>query len=425
MAAAPTAPVKTSCDTAGTPGPGRMPSRTLRVLHVLPSFHSGGMERLVTRLICAEPTAVQNEETTASLAHGLCVLHDGDKQLLDACRPHAPILMLERPGRDYLAWLHLRQVVNAFQPDVVEALSTGVWLDAVLATRGLRRPRLVLSFHGRADLDPLSSIRLRLNTWCVRRADAVVTVSRESAQRIVHEWNAPPLRMHTIPNGLDLAHYRPAVDRDEQQHLRHKLGLPTQSPIALCVANLVPIKALDVLLNAWRQVRMMHRSAQLILAGDGPLRDELQRQAIALGCDSSVRFLGTRHDVELLMRAADTFVLSSRYEGCSIAIQEAMACGLPVVATHAGGTNELVAFGQTGWLVPPDRPDQLAERLQLMLTDEWMRQRMGHAARELAVRRFGLDRCAREYASLYANLTHPGCPTADRLPATEVLPCAG
>ncbi len=415
MAVAPSAPVEIPCDTVESRCHAVTRSRVLRVLHVLPSFFGGGMEHLVARLICADPQETPGQEEGTPLTHGLCVLRDGDEQLLAACRQHAPTWVLGRPnrGRDRLAWWRLRRVIRVFRPDVVEALSTGVWLDAVLATRGLCRPRLVLSFHGRTDLAPLSATRRRLNAWCARRADAVVTVSRESAERLVREWGMPPSHMHTIPNGLDLDRYRPVASRDEQRQIRHELGLPVEPPLALCVANMVPIKALDVLMHAWRQVRMMHRSAELLVAGDGPLRDELQREATAVGCGSCVRFLGSRPDVDRLLRAADVFVLSSRYEACSIAVQEAMASGLPVVATDVGGTGELVAPAETGWLVPADRAEQLAERLQVALADEPMRRRMGRAARDIAVQRFGLDRCIEQYASLYAKLVQRGAASHD------------
>jgi glycosyltransferase involved in cell wall biosynthesis len=312
--------------------------------------------------------------------------------------------------------------MRTFRPHVVHARSTGVWFDAALASRGYRPGRLLLAFHGRTDLEPVGQRRRVMNRWACRRADAVLSVSTEAARMMWQEWSVPADRLWTIPDGVDTQAYRPPTGDDEKQDARRRLGLADSDVGVMIVSRLVPIKALDVLLRAWRQVSLAHRAARLIVVGDGPLRGDLERQTRELRCHDVVRFLGRRDDVPGLLRGADLFVLASRYEGTNNAVQEAMATGLPIVATDVGGMRDVLTPGETGWLVPPDAPAELAQHILATLADTKARHRVGHAAREAAEREFSLEQWVGRYTGLYRALAgQPSAPAA----AMEERACAG
>lgn len=373
---------------------------TIRVLHVLPALAGGGMERAAVRLIGGTPAH-------GPIAHGLCILKDADRALLTPCGSRVRVWILD-PGEGRMqnlsCWWRLRRVIQQFRPDIVHARSTGVWPDAVLATAGLNRVRLLLSFHGKTTLAPLSFRRVLLNRWAVARADGVVTVSRQSAAAMQEEWGVPAGKLTVIHNGVDLEQFQPDLSGDGSARMRAELGLRPDARVVICVANLLPVKGIDVLLRAWQRVVARQPAASLLLVGDGPLRGELQALTWNLGCRESVLFAGARENVAELLCCGDLFVLPSRYEACSNAILEAMAAGLPVVACDTGGNRELITPEQNGWLVRPDAPEDLAACILARLADDEGCRRAGAAARRAVVAEHGHADWVERYLAFYRRL---------------------
>ncbi len=141
--------------------------------------------------------------------------------------------------------------------------------------------------------------------------------------------------------------------------------------------------------------------AVFVLVGDGPLREELEDRATRLGVEERVLFLGWREDIPEVLACADLFVLPSLYEGLPLALLEAMAAGLPIVATAIGGTSEAVVDGVTGLLVPPGEPRSLAAAIRRALDDEGLARRLGAASRERVRREFSAAAMARRTVSIY------------------------
>lgn len=379
--------------------------RPVRVLHVVPELSSGGMERAMLRLI--ERTRLQDGETPGSsgMVHGICVLNDIEDDLRDAC-PDVPTWKLRaRQGWiRYASWRKLRKVVREFEPDVVHARSTGSWFDAATSLAGSRRVKLLLSFHGRTHLNPPGLRRRMVDRWTTRRADSVMTVSHEAAGLLREELAIPGDKLTTIHNGVDTSLFVPAENHAEVTEIRRRLDLPIGADLVICVANLHPIKAVDSLVRCWRQVQMADPLARLLIVGDGPLRGELEGLVRTLRCGDFIRFLGTREDVSQLLRASDLFVLPSRYEGCSNATLEAMASGLPVLACDVGGMREIVTHNRTGWLVRPGHGEGMVDTLLAALLDRCVRNRVGTAGRDAAVKYFGIDTWVARHAALYRRL---------------------
>lgn len=397
----------------------------VRVLHVVPELSSGGMERAMLRLVQRSLPKAEAAGADRRIVHGICVLRDVDEELAVECPAEVPMWVLRAASGGasgmWRCWRGLRRVVREFAADVVHARSTGTWFDAAAATFGLARTRLLLSFHGRTDLEPPPLRRRLVNAWAAGRADAVLAVSQEAARTLEMQWSLPAHKLCTIPNGVDPARFYPPESDGEVREIRLRFGLQMRSRIVVCVANLVPIKAIEVLLQAWRPVCMAEPAAQLLLVGDGPLRGRLEQLAGELRCGNTVHFLGSREDVADILRASDAFVLPSRYEGCSNATLEAMATGLPIVASDVGGMRELIEPGCTGWLVPPEAPGRLGRALLDVLLDPSARERIGCAAREAAIKSFGIDTWVARHAALYRRLARGATPVS----IGEEAACAG
>jgi glycosyltransferase involved in cell wall biosynthesis len=193
-----------------------------------------------------------------------------------------------------------------------------------------------------------------------------------------------------IHNGLILGEYPAALGREQA---RSRLGLPDNRFLWLAVGNLRPAKDYPTLLEAAAQCLSQRPDFKLIIVGDGPDRDELERRSTALALMETVEFLGSRADVPEILRAADAYVLSSAWEGSPNTLMEAMASNLPAVATDVGDVRDLVERAGAGYVVPPRDPRRLAEgMLALMSQKPDLRQEMGAKGRDLIMREFENDR---------------------------------
>jgi glycosyltransferase involved in cell wall biosynthesis len=229
------------------------------------------------------------------------------------------------------------------------------------------------------------------------RADRLIAVSKEVARGLGSQGSG---RVITIPNGID---HNLFSSQENRLKTRQKLGLPSRRSVLCVIGRLAQEKGHSYLLRAIALIPSDRRPLTLIV-GDGVLRAELEHEASALQLDGDVRFLGTRRDVPEVLAASDIFVLPSHWEGLSLSLLEAMACGLPVIVTRVGGNGDVVEENQSGILVPPRDHVALAEAVLCLLDDPVLRLRLGQGAYKRFKSKFSLDRFVRAHESLYAVL---------------------
>jgi glycosyltransferase involved in cell wall biosynthesis len=274
----------------------------------------------------------------------------------------------------------------------------------VLAARVLRRPTL-LRVATENDVREFADGRHwkpRLFFYLLRSATGVIAPS-DAIRKELLGAGFPDKKIFVVPNAVDVERFRPAAP-GEQAEAKRVLNLPADRLVIGTVARLVQRKGIDVLLRAFARVLPNH-CAQLIIIGDGPLSDGLHALAKDLRIDRSVTWLGLQADPEKWLRAMDVFAFPSRLEGSPNAILEAMATGLPIVATAIGGVVDLIQEGVTGVLVPPDDPDMLAAALARLARDADRRTNMGSHAHLRAVEVFSLDKTISRVIDLYTNVT--------------------
>jgi glycosyltransferase involved in cell wall biosynthesis len=269
--------------------------------------------------------------------------------------------------------------------DVIHTHDDKPLLYSSLAVMLARISRHVHTQH-HGLLPQMTSRQRKLVAWAGRLVDAFVCVSHDSA-RHMECTGLPADRITTLWNGIDLEKY------------------PFQGPSAdgpaVAVARLSPEKDIANLLRATALVMPKAPTFRLEVAGDGPLRTKLHRLSKELGVDKRVRFLGEVADVPALLGRAGFFVLPSRTEGISLTILEAMACGLPVVATRVGGTPEIVEHGTSGFLVPPGNPAVLARELLRLWKNPDEGRLLGQTARRRVESRFDIRKMVAHYEYLY------------------------
>ncbi len=350
----------------------------MRIIHVLSSLQVGGAEWAAIRL-AAEQRRLGHDAQVLGLAGG---------PLLERCREHGvPVHVLN--ARGILLRLHAFLYFVRKHPDVVNGHNPSAYGLARMC-RVAGRPTLVMTIHGAAS----RSYR-RLLAW--PQVDMVIAVSAAAHEAFVGMHPGfPSERLIIIENGVPLPDLSSAQQADSTS--------THAGPILLSVARLDPIKDFPTLLHAVALIAPAISGLQLLVAGDGPERSRLEQLAAELHLSGTVTFLGFRSDVGRLLADADVFVLSSHSEGMPLSILEAMAAGLPVVASAVGGTPELVLDAITGLLVPSGDPFALATALDRLCRSPALRNKMGQAARARVAEHFSLDRMARRYLESYNSM---------------------
>jgi L-malate glycosyltransferase len=363
--------------------------KVVRVLHVVYGLHSGGMEHGVVKLVNGLDRARVQSAICSTVPAG-----DIRRQL----RPDVPLFELHRrSGNDPGIVRQLSRVFRQAQPDIVHTHAWGTLLEGLIAARLARVPVVVHGEHGTMQLRRHQRW-LQYVGWS--GADQVLSVSSRLRERMAREVRFPVARIRTIRNGVDLARF----ETSDRSAARDRLQLAPDVPVIVAVGRLVPVKDHATLLRAVAVLRQEREDVCLVLAGDGPLREDLVQQARALEIDAHVRLLGHRGDVECVMAAGDVFVQSSVSEGLSNTILEAMASGLPVVATNVGGADEMVVPGETGYLVEVSSPSAMADAVLQLLRDPARCRAFGAAGRERARVEFSLSGMLRQYETLYCEL---------------------
>nr|WP_306669545.1 glycosyltransferase [Pollutimonas harenae] len=292
--------------------------------------------------------------------------------------------------------LRLRRLIKQWRPDVVHSHM----VHANLVTRLLRlvtfMPRLVCTAHNTVEGG-------RGVTWAYRLTDRLASistnVSREAVQAFEHIGAVPKGRMLPVLNGIDTQQF--SNDPDLRKNARQRLFPKPEAKLVLSVGRLAEQKDHAALLRVFAGLATDFPQAELWIAGDGPLREQLMQQRAVLGLDERVTLLGARHDVPDLMHAADVFALSSRFEGFGLVVAEAMASGTPVVATDAGGVAEVM--GGIGFLVPVGDEAALRQGLiQALSMAPHQAQAMVTAARRHVENTLNIDQVIDRWLKIYS-----------------------
>lgn len=367
-------------------------TRKIRVLHVIQNLNYGGMERLL-----ADMVRRSNRERFES--HVLALQYLG--RFAEGLDAFATLHVAEPGSRWSMLWpAALTRQIRSIAPDVVH-MHSGVWYKASLAARHAGVPLIIHTEHGRRAPDPLEA-RL-IDGMASRRTDVVVAVSEPVAQHLAANVVADPRRIRTVVNGVDTELHQP---RPGSGALRRELGIEPHVPIIGSIGRLEQIKGYDVMIAAYASLRSawddQHGPAPvLVLGGEGTQRPLLEQMAQAHGISSQVHFLGWRDDIHDLHSAFTLFTMSSRSEGTSVSLLEAMSAGLCPVVTNVGGNAAVLGDALRHRLVPSEHPAQLAEAWRTAIRDVPSRQRDALAARERVRRAFSLDAMVRAYEALY------------------------
>lgn len=372
------------------------------IAHIVYSFRVGGLENGMVNLI--------NRLPRDGYRHVVIALTDYDPQFCQRIKREDVrfIALHKTPGHGAKLFPQLYRLLRELRPDIVHTRNLAA-LEMSLPAWLARVPVRVHGEHGRDVDDPDGSHRAY--QWVRRLYSPFVTqyiaLSRDLASYLTDIVHIGARRVATICNGVDADRFHPASDAARVQ----AEGSPFSAPglyVFGTVGRLQAVKDQVGLLRAFARMRREHGEAvdvaRLVIVGDGPLRGELERCIVEEGLTEVVWLAGERADVAPLMRSFDCFVLPSLAEGISNTVLEAMACGLPVLASRVGGNPELVRDGVEGVLLPAADPAAWAECMAQCVRHGERGRAMGEAARGRIEAEFSLAGMVRRYDELYQSL---------------------
>lgn len=373
-----------------------VPESPLSVLYLIDSLGPGGAERLLAdylpRLarLGIEPTvvAMQDREGNPIAAEieaaGVPVTNLG-------------IRRLREPG----ALRRVTEVIERTAPDLVHTQLEFSNILGTLAAHRLGVPT-VATIHtiDRPRRWSRDAARYRLMAWILKsRGARVISVSRSARDHFIGRSNARRDQVVTLHNGIELSRF--SSGGANRKAARAELGIAADASVAMTVAVLRPEKGIADMVDALPAVVPSHPSTRYVVVGHGSQRPTLERIVASLGLEDRVLFTGARSDIPQLLAAADVFVLPSHTEALPTVLIEAMAAGLPVVATEVGGIPEMVDRGVSALLVPPHSPAMLADAVGRLFSSPIQSSAMGRAGRRIASDRFDLDRQAARLVDEY------------------------
>ncbi len=367
----------------------------IRVAHLIYSEKVGGSETVAAN-VCSrldrhrfDPMLLffyKSRGSMPQILSRLGVAHDG----LNITRSSLVV-------RPFLVAAHL----NRLRIDILHVHHVHLYRRVARGVRLSRVRGVVVTEHAKFSISRSAS----LQGWSrktARRANIFTVVSNNLKNYFVEELDIPEQLIRVIYNGIDTERFVPRRGRGKLTDILAPANSGKDIRIMISVGRLAEAKDHLTMLNALKMLRKQRNDFHLVLIGDGELRSTIGRQIRSLELSDNVTVAGSRSDVDDLMPAGDLFVLSSKREGLPMVIMEAMASGLPVVATAVGAVPEIIRDGENGLLVPPGDPRRLAAAINTLLDNRSRAVEMGHAGRRFIVGNHSLEAIAAQYAALYS-----------------------
>lgn len=368
----------------------------MHVMHIVGSFGPGGAEMGIVRLI--------KGMKDLPVKHSVCSLSSDltmKSHLPDTICCHS----LEIEGPSFSAFKKLASLFRKTGVDIVHVNNIAPWFDAALASK-LAGCRCIQTFHGVEDITMKFSTIKKIQfflSW--KLSHGLTAVSSMAAELFAQLTGIDASHITIIDNGIDTKFFSPPSGPEEKKKLRQSLGLPEKPVLIGCVAALRPVKNHAGLIAAFKSVlKQVKTPAVLVLVGDGPLKSELQDMCVQYGILEHVIFAGRRDNVEQYLKSFDVFALNSKTEGLSYAVLEAMACGLPVVASRVGGNDLVIDNGKHGFLYQEGDKGKLSQILIHMAESSDDRIRMGDMARHRILNHYSMESMVSRYFTLYSEL---------------------
>ena len=351
----------------------------------------GGAEKLL--ITKAKAMAGQRTVLTVITTHRHTNCPDMVRQLSEL-----EVDVIAFPARKIISIQRLIKLINYLKRerfDVIHTHLTGATILGAIAGRACGIP-VVTTLHNTDMASQDHFYQGRLESWLLKHWVAeLIAVGDKTA--MAHQYRVGGRHISVISNAVSAA---PVLDNKLRVSVRREMTGKKPGPILICVGRLAQQKGYPDLLEAFSAVLQHYDEARLVIVGRGPLESEIREKIRALGLEDNVTMLGLRSDVPVLFAASDIYVSASHWEGLPVAMLEAMAASLPVVATRVGNVPDVLKDGG-GCLVDPENPAQLAEAIVMLLEDKKSQQQLGAAGKAVIEKRYNALAWAERLCDVY------------------------
>ena len=356
------------------------------VIHLIPSLEVGGMERLVSDLAMGR---------TAGKTSIVCLNKLG--ALGEQIEKNVTIKVLNIPKNLILATIMVFKTLKNLKPDIIHCHNLQAHFFGGLCAILLPKTQVVLTKHGQHI--PTSSITAVINKFTLKRSK-IIGVSADITQ-LMKEWitkNTQPIEY--IANGISLSPYEAFTSKEAA---KKALGIKPNTFCIGIVARLSKPKDHLLLIDAVAFIAKNHPEIQLIIVGNGPLKNKIEKYIRAHHYEHIITMLGERNDIANILNALDVFALTSSSEGIPMTILEAMAAGLPVIATNVGGIPQVVVNGKTGLLVEDKDKQGLIEAIKFLIENPELQKKLGKEGHLLLINNYSVSQVIAKYEQVYLN----------------------
>lgn len=366
-----------------------------RILFLITGFNYAGAENQIVQL-CRGFRAKGYDIALVSMIEPVALTYVNELKELNV-EIHS--LGMSKGIPDPRAIIRLRRVIKQFNPDVVHSHLVHANILARFTRMFVKMPLLICTAH---NIHEGGRFRELLYRFTDPLCELTTNVSEKAVQRYIDERITPKNKIVFIPNGIDISQFEGNAE-EERRRIELELGISKESFIWFAAGRIVPEKDYSNMLTAFSKVTVQHPDSVLLIAGIGPEREMMDQLCKELGIQDQVHFLGIRHDIAQLMKAADAYLMSSKWEGMPIVLLEASASALPIVATDVGGNREVVQDGLTGLLVRAEDSDELSDRMASMMSlDANDRQLMGQAGRQYVKEHYSMNEIVETWTDIYS-----------------------
>jgi len=370
------------------------------ILHLLYKLTFGGTERVIVNLVNSSSRNIRN------YIYSFC---DYNKTFMkELTRPEKVVFSIgKQEGNDFSIPFKIASFCRHHDVDIIHSLGWATYAEGLFAA-GIsgKKCKFIHSFRGKTIEDTINIPQRRIlaqhffSIFC----DAIITPSEKSRKEYSRLINIDPEKIKVIYNGVDINKFQ----IDSSDSLKEKMkefGLKKEDIVIGSVARFDPVKNIDALVRAFARLpKSALEKCKMLLLGDGPELPFVRNTAKDLGVKEKVIFAGMRSDIPQCLSLVDIYVQPSKFEGVPNAVLEAMAAGLPVIATNVGGVPEIVEDGRTGILVEVDDEKTLARSIELLIEDPEKRRKMGSLGRKRVTSLFSIEKMVSEYEKLYEDI---------------------
>lgn len=365
------------------------------IVHIIHRLAIGGLENGLVNLI--------NHMPADRYRHAIvCMTQSSDFQKRIKAEDVNVFQLHKKPGHDFMLYFRLWRLLRKLRPAVVHTRNIGT-LECQFIALLAGVPARVHGEHGRdmADIDGRNATYLRLRKFFRPLISRYIVVSNDLAQWLREQVQVPAARVVQIYNGVDAKHFHPSTST--WRDVLPKDFAPSGALVLGTVGRLSSEKDQLTLIRAFMRTRELcpHLMLRLVLIGDGPLKADIEQAIVAARLEEQVWIAGARGDIAAIMRELEIFVLPSLGEGISNTILEAMASGLPVIATRVGGNPELVVENETGRLVAAADPEAMAQAIMGYVRQRKLLLQHGQAGRARIEREYSMDAMVKSYLAVY------------------------